>query len=159
LLLRPRGDDGRGRSGLRSLAGRNGALRIFHGAERGATADAGVGRASPRVYTLRTGQPPELAEMSDIRLLIVDPGHFHVALVEREMYPNVAPRAHVYASVGPDLLDYLTRITCFNGRAERPTSWELEVHACPDFLGRVCREHPGTVAIFSGRNRGKIERV
>lgn len=97
--------------------------------------------------------------MPDIGLIIVDPGHFHVALVQQEMYPNVAARAHVYAPLGPDLLDYLTRIARFNSRAERPTSWEIEIHASPDFLERMRRERPGNVTIFSGRNRSKIERV
>ena len=60
--------------------------------------------------------------MPDIGLIIVDPGHFHVALVQQEMYPNVSPRVHVYAPLGPDLLDYLTRIARFNNRSERPTS-------------------------------------
>jgi len=97
--------------------------------------------------------------MPDTGLIVVDPGHFHVALVQQEMYPNVSPRAHVYAPLGPDLVDYLTRIARFNGRAEQPTCWEIEVHASPDFLERMSRERPGTIAIFSGRNRGKIDRV
>src|SRR6516164_1201583 len=97
--------------------------------------------------------------MSDIGLIVVDPGHFHAALVQREMYPNLSPKVHVYAPVRPDLIDYLTRIFRFNTRPERPTRWEIEVHACPDFLERMCRERPGTVAMFSGRNRGKIQGV
>jgi hypothetical protein len=75
------------------------------------------------------------------------------------MYPNLSSKVHVYAPVGPDLADYLTRIARFNTRKERSTSWELEVHAGPDFLARMCDERPGTVAIFSGRNRGKIQRI
>ena len=97
--------------------------------------------------------------MPGIGLIIVDPGHFHVALVQQEMYPNVAARAHVYAPLGPDLLDYLTRIERFNSRAEQPTGWEVELHASSDFLERLSRERPGNVAIFSGRNRSKIDRV
>jgi len=97
--------------------------------------------------------------MPDIGLIVVDPGHFHVALVQQEMYPNVSRRAHVYAPLGPDLLDYLSRIARFNSRAERPTRWEIEIHAADDFLERMRRERPGSVAIFSGRNRGKIDRV
>ena len=97
--------------------------------------------------------------MSDIGLIVADPGHFHAALVHREMYPNLSPKVHVYAPVGPDLIDYLTRISRFNTRPERPTRWEIEVHACPDFLERMCRERPGTVAMFSGRNRGKIQGI
>jgi hypothetical protein len=97
--------------------------------------------------------------MTDIRLIVADPGHFHAALVQKEMYPNLSPRVHVYAPVGPDLVDYLTRIARFNARKEQPTHWQLEVHASPDFLERMCHERPGTVAIFSGRNRGKAQRI
>jgi predicted dehydrogenase len=97
--------------------------------------------------------------MSDIGLIVVDPGHFHAALVQKEMYPNLSSKVHVYAQVGPDLADYLSRIVRFNARKERPTHWQLEVHAGPEFLERMCRERPGTVAIFSGRNRGKAQRI
>src|SRR5919201_6578551 len=97
--------------------------------------------------------------MPEIGLVVVDPGHFHVALGQLEMLPNVSSRAHVYAPLGPDLIDYLTRIARFNSRPERPTRWDLEVHASHDFLDRMSRERPGSIAIFSGRNRGKIDRV
>src|SRR5215831_1007673 len=97
--------------------------------------------------------------MPEIGLVIVDPGHFHVALIQQEMHPNVSRRAEVYAPLGPDLIDYLTRIARFNGRTERPTRWDIEVHASNDFLERLSRERPGSIAIFSGRNRGKIDRV
>ena len=97
--------------------------------------------------------------MPDIGLIIVDPGHFHAALVQQEMYANVSPRVHVYAPLGPDLLDYLNRIARFNNRAERPTRWEVEAHASADFLDRMRRERAGNVAIFSGRNRGKIDLI
>jgi len=96
--------------------------------------------------------------MSDIRLIVADPGHFHAALVQKEMSPNLSPKVHVYAPVGPDLADYLTRIARFNPRKEQPTHWELEVHAGPDFFERMCHERPGTVVIFSGRNRGRLSR-
>ena len=33
------------------------------------------------------------------------------------------------------------------------------MHAGPDFLERIGDEPPGGVAIFSGRNRGKIDRI
>jgi predicted dehydrogenase len=93
------------------------------------------------------------------RLITLDPGHFHAALVQKEMYPGVDPTVHVYAPLGPDLLGHLGRIAAFNARAERPTSWRLEVHAGPDFLERVLREKPGNVVVISGRNRGKMDRI
>src|ERR1700722_2475342 len=97
--------------------------------------------------------------MKRLKLIVFDPGHFHAALAQKEMYPNVAERVHVYAPVGPDLVDYLTRIARFNTRAETPTSWQLEGHAGADFLDRMARERPGDAAIFAGRNHEKIPAV
>jgi predicted dehydrogenase len=98
-------------------------------------------------------------EMPDVRLMTVDPGHFHAALVQKEMYPGVSERVDVYAPLGPDLTEHLNRIVAFNGRSEQPTMWAMEVHASPDFFPRMLRERPGNVVILSGRNRGKIARI
>jgi predicted dehydrogenase len=97
--------------------------------------------------------------MADVRLMAVDPGHFHAALVQKEMYPGVAERVDVYAPLGSDLTEHLNRIVAFNRRIERPTTWAVEVHAGPDFFQRMLRERPGNVVILSGRNRGKIAQI
>jgi len=94
-----------------------------------------------------------------VRLITLDPGHFHAGLIQKEMYPGVDPTVHVYAPLGPDLLAHLGRVASFNRRAEGPTSWRLEVHAGPDFLERMLRERPGNVVFLSGRNRGKMDRI
>jgi predicted dehydrogenase len=90
------------------------------------------------------------------RLVIVDPGHFHAALVQKEMYPGLLPEVHVYAPVGLDLVDYLTRIARFNTRSDNPTAWTFAIHAGPDHLARLRGEEPGGICILSGRNRNKI---
>ena len=97
--------------------------------------------------------------MPDVRFMTLDPGHFHAALVQKEMYPGVAPRVDVYAPLGGDLLGHLARINGFNSRAGQPTAWRLEVHTGPDFLERMLAERPGNVVVLSGRNRGKIDRI
>ena len=97
--------------------------------------------------------------MPDVRLMTLDPGHFHAALIQKDSYPGVARRADVFAPLGPDLVEHLKRIAAFNTRAERPTAWELEVHTGPDCFERMLRERPGNVVVFSGRNRGKIDRI
>ena len=74
--------------------------------------------------------------MPDTRLIIVDPGHFHVALVQKEMYPSLSAEAHVYAPLGPDLIDYLGRIARFNARLDQPTRWSLAVHAANERIAR-----------------------
>ena len=50
----------------------------------------------------------------EIRLMTLDPGHFHAALVQKEMYPDVSPNVHVFAPLGPDLIGHLDRIAAFN---------------------------------------------
>jgi len=107
----------------------------------------------------RTSDSAREERMPDIRFMTLDPGHFHAALVQKEMYEGVAPRVYVYAPLGPDLIGHLARVAGFNQRAERPTAWELEVHTGPDAIDRMLRERPGNVVVLSGRNRGKIDRI
>ncbi len=95
--------------------------------------------------------------MSTIRFITLNPGHFHAALVQKEMYRDVDPTVHVYAPLGADLLAHLQRIAGFNGRAENPTNWQLEVHATPDYLERFAKEKPGNVVVLAGRNAKKID--
>jgi predicted dehydrogenase len=97
--------------------------------------------------------------VSESRLIVIDPGHFHAALVQKEMYPWLARKVSVYAPLGPDVLDYLNRIALFNARPENPTSWEIELHTGPDFFERMLREKPGNVVVLTGHNRPKIERI
>ena len=93
------------------------------------------------------------------KLIVLDPGHFHAALIQEDMYPSLARQVSVYAPLGPEVLDYLQRIERFNTRNEKPTAWEIELHTGPDFFERMLRERPGNAVIISGRNRPKIDRI
>ena len=97
--------------------------------------------------------------MSDVRLMTVDPGHFHAALVQKEMYRGVDPKVDVYAPLSGDLYEHLKRIDAYNRRPAQPTSWAVEVHSSADYFERMLRERPGNVVVMSGRNRDKIGRV
>ncbi len=59
-----------------------------------------------------------------VRLVTLDPGHFHAALVQKSMYANVDSTVHVYAPDSPDLQLHLGRINGFNTRAE--SSYPME---------------------------------
>ncbi len=101
----------------------------------------------------------EQKEMSEVRLMTLDPGHFHAALIQREMYPGVAPRVDVYAPEGWDLAEHLKRVDAFNKRTERPTAWDMQLHIGPDFVERMLRERPGNAVVLSGKNRPKLDRI
>jgi predicted dehydrogenase len=99
------------------------------------------------------------ASTNTVRLLTLDPGHFHAGLVQKFMYPQVDPVVHVYAPAGPDLQDHLKRIEGFNTRAEQPTHWEEKVYAGPDFLERMLSEKAGNVVVLAGNNAHKTEYI
>ena len=87
--------------------------------------------------------------MPETKLITLDPGHFHAALIQKQMYPDVARRASVFAPLGPDLVAHLDRVARFNARPENPTSWELDVHSRPDFLAAMRDSPPGNVVVLS----------
>jgi len=91
--------------------------------------------------------------MQPVRLVTLAPGHFHAALIQKEMQPSIDRQVHVYGPLDTDLSAHLNRIIGFNGRPDNPTSWQVEVHAGDDWSERFLRERPGNVAILSGRNR------
>ena len=66
-----------------------------------------------------------------VKLITLDPAHFHAALVQKQMLPGISPRVSVFAPLGPDLLAHLKLIEQFNQRTENPTRWELEFTALP----------------------------
>ncbi|MEO6436406.1 MAG: putative oxidoreductase C-terminal domain-containing protein [Tepidisphaeraceae bacterium] len=94
-----------------------------------------------------------------VRLITLDPGHFHAALVQKLMYEQVDPVVHVYARPGEDLQQHIARIENFNTRAEQPTRWELKVHAVPDFFEQMLKDRPGNVVVISGNNSRKTEYI
>jgi predicted dehydrogenase len=93
------------------------------------------------------------------RLITLDPGHFHAALVQKKMIPGVSPEVHIYAPAGPDLDLHLERVRGFNKRADDPTSWDLIIHSGPDFLQQMLAEKPGNVVVLAGNNRDKTRYI
>src|SRR5450759_64524 len=94
-----------------------------------------------------------------VKLITVDPGHFHAALVQKVMYDQVSPEVYVYAPQGPDYLQHLDRIKSYNSRPVDPTSWNEIVYTGPDFFEKMIEEKAGNVVVLSGNNRKKAEYI
>lgn len=94
-----------------------------------------------------------------VRLLTVDPGHFHAALVQKTMYPQVSPEVRVYAPEGPDVQQHLNRIESYNTRTADPTAWNEVVYKGSDFFEKMLSENAGNVVVLSGNNRKKAEYI
>jgi predicted dehydrogenase len=95
----------------------------------------------------------------NVRLITLEPGHFHAALFQKESLPGLAETVHVYSPLNSDLLLHLDRVAHFNARPQNPTRWKMEIHTSPDCMERLLTDRPGNVVVISGRNQGKIERV
>ena len=102
--------------------------------------------------------PEEMASKS-VRIITVDPGHFHAALVQKSMYADVDSVVHVYAPAGPDVQLHLDRIKNFNSRTQDPTRWKEEVYTGTDFFEKMLAEKPGNVVVLSGNNQKKTEYI
>ncbi|MCX6337332.1 MAG: oxidoreductase, partial [Bacteroidetes bacterium] len=63
-----------------------------------------------------------------VKLITLDPGHFHAALVQKSMYPQVDPTVYVYAKKGSDLNAHLDKIKGYNAAAVAPTKWVEKVY-------------------------------
>jgi predicted dehydrogenase len=94
-----------------------------------------------------------------IKLITLDPGHFHAALVQKNMYPEVSPEVRVYAPKGADLDFHLQRIEGYNKRAENPTKWVEKVYTGADYFEKMLAEKAGNVVVIAGNNRIKADYV
>lgn len=95
----------------------------------------------------------------EVKLITLDPGHFHAALVQKKMYETVDPLVHVYAPEGKDVTGHLERINGFNTRPENPASWIEKVYTGPDYLEMMIKEKAGNVVVISGNNARKTEYI
>src|SRR3954470_10104526 len=103
--------------------------------------------------------PIKSNKQTKVRLVVLDPGHFHAALVQKEMYAGLDPCVSVYAPLGPDLLDYLQRVSLFNNRDSDPTHWDLDIHTSADPLAAMLQRSSGNVLVLAGKNREKGKRI
>jgi predicted dehydrogenase len=100
-----------------------------------------------------------MSDSKSISLMVLDPGHFHASLVQKQMYPGVDSKVYIYAPEGMELNDYLQRVESYNSREESPTSWELEVYTGDDFLERMLKDKPGNLVVLAGNNQHKTEYI
>lgn len=111
--------------------------------------------------TMEEGTPTNnfTGAAGEVKLLTVDPGHFHAALVQKFMYDQVDSVVHVYAPEGADLDLHMQRIEQFNEREDDPTHWVEEVYTGPDFFEKMLEEKAGNVVVLSGNNAKKTQYI
>ena len=104
-------------------------------------------------------QKQTMADSASIHLVTLDPGHFHAALVQKSMYPEVDSVVHVYAPAGDDIKMHLDKINGYNTRKEQPTRWKEEVYTGDDYLEKMLADKAGNVVVLAGNNKKKTEYI
>lgn len=100
-----------------------------------------------------TGAPGE------VKLITLDPGHFHAALVQKNSYQQVADEVFVYAPEGDDVKEHLAKVEAYNKRADSPTHWKEVVYTGPDFMEKMIAEKKGNVMVTAGNNGKKTDYI
>lgn len=116
-------------------------------------------KASIVVFALLTITAIHSCTTEEVKLITLDPGHFHAALVQKNMYRQVNPTVAVYAPAGDDLEEHLKKIEAYNTRPDNPTSWKEDIYRGDDFFARMIAEKKGNVMVTAGNNSKKTEYI
>lgn len=111
------------------------------------------------LMTMMAAIPLSLLAQKPVKLITLDPGHFHAALIQKSMYPQVDPTVHVYAEEGRDLKLHMERIDGYNKRSSDPTAWKEQVYTGKDFFEKMIAEKKGNVVVLAGNNRLKTDYI
>ena len=98
-------------------------------------------------------------ESRKIELIVLDPGHFHASLLQKDTLTDVNDTIHIYAPEGTGLNQYMESINSYNQRAEAPTSWVSQVYTGDDYLSQMLTEQKGDVVVLAGNNQKKTQYI
>ena len=100
-----------------------------------------------------------LAADRDLRLVTVDPAHFHAAQLHTAPMAGFSRDAWIYAPVGKDLSAHLNFIGNLKARSPQPDHWRYRIYSGDDFFERMLKELAGDVVVLSGRNAKTIDYI
>jgi predicted dehydrogenase len=101
----------------------------------------------------------QLRAQQSVKLITLDPGHFHAALVQKSMYPQVDATVYVYAKKGTDLNLHLDKIKGYNAASTGATAWKESVYEGDDYLQKMLSEKKGNVVVLAGNNQLKTDYI
>ena len=90
----------------------------------------------------------------EVKLMTLDPGHFHAALVQKTMLKQIDPTVYIFAPEGPELQGHLNLINSYNNREDNPRHGIPKFTPAPTFE-RMLSEKPGNVMVTAGNNAKK----
>ncbi|HEY8955636.1 putative oxidoreductase C-terminal domain-containing protein [Chitinophaga sp.] len=97
----------------------------------------------------------EARKTTTVKIIALDPGHFHASLVQQEMYPGIDSTLKVFAPEGVEVERYREAVLAYNERKDSPTHWRPEVYTGPDYLQQLLAQPAGNIVVIAGNNRLK----
>ena len=94
-------------------------------------------------------------QQNTAHLIMLAPGHFHAALLQKSMNDRIDSTVYVYAPKGQEVETYLGLIQQYNSRPDHPTHWKETVYTGPDYLQKMLKEKPGNLVVLAGNNQKK----
>ena len=98
-------------------------------------------------------------EISKTHLIVLDPQHFHAALVQKYSNPLIDSNVKVFSSAEDLTKGYRNFIHQYNTRLESPTNWNLRTYYGHDYLSKAFEDSPGDLVILAGDNQAKINYI
>ncbi|MDD3868881.1 MAG: putative oxidoreductase C-terminal domain-containing protein [Candidatus Cloacimonetes bacterium] len=95
----------------------------------------------------------------EVKLVVLDPGHFHASLLQKFPQKELNDTVWVYAPVGEEVDQYLASINAYNQRSENQTRWLEVVYTGPDYLEKMIGEKKGNVVVIAGNNSKKTDYI
>ena len=95
----------------------------------------------------------------EIKLIVLDPGHFHASLLQKSSLSLLNDSVYVYAPDSIGIRQYLAAIDGYNHRETDPTSWVESIYTGSDFMEQMISEKRGNVVLLAGNNRDKTQKI
>lgn len=92
-------------------------------------------------------------------LAVVDPGHFHAALVTKSPLDALSDTIRLYAPEGAEAEQYLAFIDSYNTREDDPTHWSVDTFIGPDYLNALAHDTVSDIVVLAGNNRHKTDYI
>ncbi|WP_165793034.1 putative oxidoreductase C-terminal domain-containing protein [Sphingobacterium haloxyli] len=107
-----------------------------------------------------TGENPSNQKREEkARLTVINPQHFHAALVQKHMHPAIDSVVHLFADSSTTVKGYKQLIAQYNMREDDPTHWRIIDYYGANFLEKAFDPVTGNVVILAGDNQRKIDYI
>ncbi|MDR2283730.1 MAG: oxidoreductase [Sphingobacterium sp.] len=102
------------------------------------------------------GKSPS-GDTDQIELLVIQPEHFHAALVQKYKNTDIGPEVYLFADTSSSAEAYQKLIQQYNSRDDDPTDWKVISYYGNDFLEKAFVANTGNVVVLAGDNQRKID--